>query len=218
MPLAPLKALDKASDTVGLSVSPLNPVKSLLAASEIEGASDTNFPAPLFITSDIAARLSAVLLNPVNVLVTLSDIADTELSDTARAPVKTVATTSEGTMLSSENFPAPLLIVSDIAARLSDSDFTTPLFTTSDIADNELSETPLAPVRALPVASEIVKARFSAIPLAPVKTRVIVSPIIGDSERNLPTPLPITPVIVARLSVRPLDPSKNLFAMSEIGC
>src|SRR3989442_2107122 len=198
MPLAPLKALDKASDTVGLSVSPLNPVKSLLAASEIEGASDTNFPAPLFITSDIAARLSAVLLNPVNVLVTLSDIADTELSDTARAPVKTLPTTSEGTMLSSENFPAPLLIVSDIAARLSDSDFTTPLFTTSDIADNELSETPLAPLKALADESEMVTPRFSPIPLALIKLRVTGSELYRNSLSYRPSPLPVSGLYLYR--------------------
>src|SRR3989442_6153774 len=39
-------------------------------------------------------------------------IEDTEFSEIARAPVKTLPTTSEGTTLRSGNFPAPLLMLS----------------------------------------------------------------------------------------------------------
>src|SRR3989442_8781562 len=42
MPLAPLKALDEASDTVGLSASPLTLVRSLLTTSEIGRATDSD--------------------------------------------------------------------------------------------------------------------------------------------------------------------------------
>src|SRR2546428_191308 len=84
---APVKSLAIASDTVGLSASPLNPVKSLLVAPEIGGASDRDFTRPLFTIPAIAeTRLSDVLRIPVKALVTLSDIADNELSEMARAP------------------------------------------------------------------------------------------------------------------------------------
>src|SRR5207245_11149708 len=91
-----------------------------------------NFPAPLLTEAAIAeARFSDVLLNPVKALATLSDIADTEFSEITRAPVKTLPRTSEGTLLSSGNFPAPFLTESAIETT-TDRDIATPLFTTSE--------------------------------------------------------------------------------------
>src|SRR3989442_2104968 len=113
--LNPVKALDAASDTVGASASVLNPVKTLPTTSEATTLSNANFPAPLLILSlNAQATLSAVLRNAVKVLVTLSDTADTEFSEIARAPMKTLPTTSEGTRLSSGNFAAALPIESPI--------------------------------------------------------------------------------------------------------
>src|SRR2546427_12630903 len=77
------------------------------------------------------ARFSDVLLKPVKALTPLSDSADNEFSEIARAPVKTLPRTSEGTTLSSGNFPAPLLTESAIETT-TDRDIATPLFTTSD--------------------------------------------------------------------------------------
>src|SRR2546428_609513 len=129
----PVKSLAIASDTVVLSVSPLNPVKSLLVVPEIGGASNSDFPTFLLTESAIAeARFSDVLLNPVKALATLSDTADTELSEIARAPVKTLPRTSADTTLSSGNFPAPLLSEAAIDAT-SDTDFLLPLVTQSAI-------------------------------------------------------------------------------------
>src|SRR5438093_1953677 len=77
--------------------------------------SSANFPAPLLMLSlNAEARLSAVLRNPVKALVTLSDIVDTEFSEIARAPVNIRPMTSEGTRLTSGNFPAPFLTQSAI--------------------------------------------------------------------------------------------------------
>src|SRR2546425_12404450 len=81
----------------------------------------TLFPYTTLFRSIAEARFSDVLLNPVKALATLSDNADTELSEIARAPVKTLPTTSEGTTLRSGNFSAPLLTEAAIAeARFSD--------------------------------------------------------------------------------------------------
>src|SRR5439155_1204729 len=111
--LNPVKTLDATSDTVGASASVLNPVKTLPTTSEGTTLSSANFPAPLLMLSlNAEATLSAVLRNPVKALVTLSDIVDTEFSEIARAPVNIRPMTSEGTRLTSGNFPAPLLMLS----------------------------------------------------------------------------------------------------------
>src|SRR5438132_9929550 len=66
IPLAPLKTLATESATVGLSVSVLNPAKSLPATSEVEMTSDRELARPLFTASAIVdARFYDVLLNPV---------------------------------------------------------------------------------------------------------------------------------------------------------
>src|SRR3989449_2576396 len=156
--LNPVKTLDAASDTVGASASVLNPVKTLPRTSEGTRLRSGNFPAPLLTEAAIAeARFSDVLLNPVKALITLSDIADNEFSEIARAPVKTLPRTSEGTKLSSGNFPAPLLTETAIV-KPSDGDVLLNPFkslaTLSDIADTEFSEITRAPVKTLPRTSE----------------------------------------------------------------
>src|SRR2546426_7380725 len=103
------------------------------------------------------ARLSAVPRNPWNSLVTLSDTADTEFSEIARAPVKALPTTSEGTTLRSGNFPAPLLSETAIETT-SDMDFAAPLATTSEIVDPRSSDVALNPVKTLDAASDTVGA------------------------------------------------------------
>src|SRR3989442_7487240 len=102
--------------------------------------------------SDEASH-STVALNPSTRLVTMSDIVDTRFSDIARAPVKALPTTSEGTTLRSGNFPAPLLSETAIETT-SDMDFAAPLVTTSEIVDPRFSDVVLNPVKALPTTSE----------------------------------------------------------------
>src|SRR5881397_2930978 len=208
----PVKNLTIVSDTVVLSVSPLNVPKSLLVVSEIGGASDRDFPTFLLTESAIAeARLSDVLRNPVKALITLSDTADTESSEIARAPVNIRSTTSEGTTLSSGNFPAPFLTESAIETT-SDRDFATPLFTTPEIADARLSDVVLNPVKSLPTTSEGTTLSSGNFP-APFLTE---SAIETTSDRDFATPLFTTPEIAdARLSDVVLNPVKTLSAASE---
>src|SRR3989454_7629373 len=114
--LNPVKTLSAASETLGVSESVLNPVKTLPMTSEGTTLRSGNFPAPLLTEAAIAeARLSDVLRNPVKALSTASDTADTEFSEIARAPVKTLLATSEGTRVSSGNFPTSFLTEAAIA-------------------------------------------------------------------------------------------------------
>src|SRR5256712_13182157 len=85
----------------------------------------------------------------------MSDIIDARFSDLARAPLKPLPTTSEGTRLTCANFPAPLLTESVIETT-SDRDFATPLVTTSEIVDARFSDVVLNPVKTLHAASEMV--------------------------------------------------------------
>src|SRR5438132_13684082 len=79
---------------VGLSVSPLSPVKILLATSERGGASDRNFPADLLMLSKIdEARSSGIVLKPVNTLATKSETVGLSLS--TLNPVKTLPRASD---------------------------------------------------------------------------------------------------------------------------
>src|SRR5439155_1654797 len=156
-------------------------------------------------------RLSAVLRNPVKALVTLSDIVDTEFSEIARAPVNIRPMTSEGTTLTSGNFPAPLLTESAIETT-SDRDFETPLFTTPEIADARLSDVVLNPVKSLPTTSEGTTLSSGNFP-APFLTE---SAIETTSDRDFATPLFTTPEIAdARLSDVVLNPVKSLPTTSE---
>src|SRR5206468_10269129 len=110
-------------------------VVPIFTTPEIGGASDRDFTTPLFtMAANAEARLSDVLRNPWNNSVTLSDIADTEFSEIARAPVKTLPMTSEGTTFTCANFPAPLLSETAIETT-SDRDLVAPLVTTSEIVD-----------------------------------------------------------------------------------
>src|SRR5712692_2630856 len=61
--IEPLKIPVSESEMVGLSVSPLNPVKILSMTSDGVGASDRNLPADLLMPSEIVDRSSA---NPLN--------------------------------------------------------------------------------------------------------------------------------------------------------
>src|SRR5881397_3711901 len=210
----PVKNLTIVSDTVVLSVSPLNVPKSLLVVSEIGGASDRDFPTFLLTESAIAeARLSDVLRNPVKALITLSDTADTESSEIARAPVNIRSTTSEGTTLSSGNFPAPFLTESAIETT-TDMDLATPLVTTPEIADARLSDVVLNPVKTLSAASETLGVSESV--LNPVKTLPMTSEGTTLRSGNFPAPLLTEAAIAeARSSDVVLNPVKTLSAASE---
>src|SRR2546428_9663499 len=170
----------------------LNPVKALPTTSEGTTLSNAYFPAPLLMLSlNAEATLSAVLRNAVKVLVTLSDIEDTEFSEIARAPVKTLPATSEGTTLRSGNFPAPLLMLSlNAEATLSAvlRNAVKVLVTLSDTADNEFSEIARAPMKTLPTTSEgttVSSGNFAvALPIE--------SAIETTSDRGFGTPLVTT--------------------------
>src|SRR5207249_10768034 len=87
--LKPVNTLATESEMMGLSVSPLSPVKILLATSERGGASERNFPADLLMLSEIdEARFSGIVLKPVNILATESETVG--LSVSALNPVKTL--------------------------------------------------------------------------------------------------------------------------------
>src|SRR3989442_1662517 len=74
-----------------------------------------NFPAPLlFFFFNDTATTEIYTLSLHDALPILSDIADTELSEIVRAPAKTLPMTTEGTMLTCANFPAPFLTESAI--------------------------------------------------------------------------------------------------------
>src|SRR2546428_14173378 len=104
----------------------LNPVKALPTTSEGTTLSNANFPAPLLMLSlNAEATLSAVLRNAVKVLVTLSDIEDTEFSEIARAPEQILPRTAEVTTVSSGNFLVALPTASAIETT-SDRELETP--------------------------------------------------------------------------------------------
>src|SRR3989454_221492 len=177
-------------------------------------------------------RFSDVLRTPVKALVTLSDIADNELSEMARAPAKTLPTASEGTRLSSGNFPAPLLTESAIETT-SDRDLAGPLFTTSEIVDARFSDVVLNPVKTLDAASDMMGVSDSVLnPLKALATAsegtrlssgnfpaplLTESAIETTSDRDLAAPLPTTSEIVdARFSDVVLNPVKTLDAASDM--
>src|SRR5207247_10526038 len=115
--LEPVKALSAASETLGVSESVLNPVMTLPTTSDGTTLRSGNFAAPFLTEAAIAeARFSDVLRNPVKALITLSDTADTESSEIARAPVQTLLATSAGTRGSGGNFPTSFLTEAAIAA------------------------------------------------------------------------------------------------------
>src|SRR2546425_3493009 len=100
--------LPDTTETV-FSEIPLPPLKTLPTTSEGTRLTCANFPAPLLtLPLNAETRLSDVLPNPWNTLVTLSDITDTELLKIERAPLKTLPTTSEATRLTCAHFTAPL--------------------------------------------------------------------------------------------------------------
>src|SRR2546428_3032916 len=161
----------------------------------------------------------------------MSDIIDARFSDLARAPLKPLPTTSEGTRLTCANFPAPLLTESVIETT-SDRDFATPLRTTSEIVDARLSDVVLNPVKTLDAASDTVGASVSV--LNPVKTLPTTSegtrlssashpaPLLTESviettsDRDFTAPFLTTSEIVdARLSDVVLNPVKTLDTASE---
>src|SRR5438132_9509483 len=111
IPLAPLKTLATESATVGLSVSVLNPAKSLPTTSEGATLSSANFPAPLLSESVIAeARFSGTPLNPVKTLDAISEMAG--VSVRLLNPVKSLLVTSDSAAVSETNFPADLCMLS----------------------------------------------------------------------------------------------------------
>src|SRR5207245_10524958 len=102
-----------------------------------------------------------------------------------RDPVKTLPRTSEGTTLSSGNFPAPFLTESAIETT-TDRDLATPLFTTSEIIDARFSDVVLNPVKALDAASEMVGA--SAAERTPVENKERTPGETSKCSGNVPTP------------------------------
>src|SRR3989449_475889 len=173
--LNPVKDLTTLSDIADTELSEIAraPVKSLPTTLEGTTLTSGNLPAPLLMLSlNAEATLSAVLRNAVKVLVTLSDTADNEFSEIARAPMKTLPTTSEGTRVSSGNFAVALPIESAIETT-SDRDFATPLVTTSEIADPRPSDVVLNPVKTLARTSETTT--VSKIERTPVKSLAIAS-------------------------------------------
>src|SRR5437867_2111107 len=223
--LNPVKTLSAASETLGVSESVLNPVMTLPTTSDGTTLRSGNFAAPFLTEAAIAeARFSDVLRNPVKALITLSDTADTESSEIARAPVKTLLATSEGTRVSSGNFPTSFLTEAAIAeARFCDV-LRNPVKTlsrASDTADTESSEIARAPVKTLLATSEgtrvssgnfptsflteaaIAEARFCDVLLIPVKTLDAASDKVGVSESVL-NPVKTLPMTSAatRLSSR----------------
>src|SRR5438309_999317 len=153
IPLPPLKTLPTTSEGTTLTCG--NFPAPLLTESVIAEArfSCTDLPEPLLtIAANAEASLSDVLRNPWNISVTLSDIADTEFSEIARPPVKTLPMTSEGTTFTCANFPAPLLSETAIETT-SDKDLVAPLVTTPEIVDRS-SDVVLNPVKTLPTTSE----------------------------------------------------------------
>src|SRR2546422_8376778 len=133
----------------------------------------------------------------------------------ARAPAKALARTSEGTRLSSGNFPAPLLSETAIGTT-SDRDFTRPLFTTSEIVDARFSDVVLTPVKTLDAASEMVGVSARERP-APVKSLPTTSEGTMLASGNLPAPL-LTEAVIAetRVSDVVLTPVKSLDTASEM--
>src|SRR5712692_1733921 len=116
--LEPLKILESESEMVGLSVSPLNPVKILSMTSDGVGASDRNFPADLLMLSEInEVKSSDVALNPVKSLESASDTVG--LSESPLKPMKILFTTSDRVGASERNLPADLLMLTEIVDRSS---------------------------------------------------------------------------------------------------
>src|SRR2546425_1202939 len=187
------------------------PVKTLPTVSEGTRLSSGNFPAPLLTLSvNAETRFSDVLRIPVKALVTLSDITDNELSEMARAPAKTLPTASEGTRLSSGNFPAPLLTESAIETT-SDRDFARPLFTTSEIVDARFSDVVLTPVKTLPTASEGATLSSASLPTPLLTESAIETTSDWDTSKPLPMPIALE-IIDARSSDVVLNPVKALDA------
>src|SRR5438132_1820382 len=122
------------------------------------------------------AGVSASPLNPVMILVALSERTDAKSSDVSRAPVKTLDTESEmedrssGEILAST---ARRVTVSEIeAAGFSEIEATWPatLSTLSVMDDARFSDAPLNPVMILVALSERTDAKSSDMVRAPVRT------------------------------------------------
>src|SRR2546428_531420 len=161
----------------------LNPVKALPTTSEGTTLRSGNFPAPLLSETAIETTSDMDFASP---LVTTSEIVDPRFSDVVLNPVKALPTMSEGTTLSSGNFPPPLLSETAIETT-SDMDFAAPLATTSEIAEARLSDVVLNAVKTLDAASDTVGA--SASVLNPVKTLPTTSEGTTLSNANFPAPL-----------------------------
>src|SRR5439155_639928 len=134
-----------------------------------------------------------------------------EFSEIARAPVKALPTTSEGTTLRSGNFPAPLLSETAIETT-SDMDFAAPLVTTSEIVDPRFSDVALNPVKALATKSEGTTLRSGNFP-APLLSETAIE---TTSDMDFAAPLLTTSEIVdPRFSDVALNPVKALDATSD---
>src|SRR2546427_2404824 len=194
IPLEPVKTLDMESEMEDRSAGEtLASTARRVTAPEIEAAGfseiEAKRPATLSILSVMdGARFSDAPLNPVMILVALSERTNAKSSDMVRAPVKTLAvmsetegvsvsplnpvkslpTMSESVGASDRNFPADLLMLSVMPARLSDM-LLNPVKTLATVSETVgVSDRARNPVKTLARASEIVGDSASA--LNPVKT------------------------------------------------
>src|SRR3989449_6344901 len=213
-PLAPLKTLATESATVGLSVSVLNPAKTLPMTSEGTTLSGANLSTPLFTESAIAeTRLSVSPLNPVKALDTASEMVGASVSE--RTPVKSLASVSDtvGLSVSPLNPVKSLEAISEmvgVSVRLLNP--VKSLSVTSDNAGVSKTNFP-ADLLMLSVTSP---ARLAVSPLNPVKTLVIVSDTVGISASALN---PVKSLTMASerggVSESVLNPWKSLVLESE---
>src|SRR2546428_159358 len=192
---------------------PLAPPKSLLAASEIGGASDKDFTRPLFTTSEIVdARFSDVVLNPVKSLDAASEMMGVSASE--RAPVKSLAIASDTVGLSASPLnPVKSLLAASEIGGASDRDFTRPLFTIPAIAETRLSDVVRTPLKALATPSDIADPGLSEVVLAPVKALPRMSEGTMLASGNLPAPL-LSETVIGTTSDR--DFVRPLATTSEI--
>src|SRR5712692_6855683 len=160
--LDPLKTLLSASEETGLSDSVLSPVKSLSTTSDRAGVSDRNLPADLLMLSEMADKSSESPLIVFAALETMSEIA--RLSASPLTPLNILA------------------IESDIA---------------------EMSPvTTLDPLKTLLSASE--ETGLSDSVLSPVKSLSTTSDRAGVSDRNLPADLLMLSEMADKSSESPL--------------
>ena len=192
----------------------------------------------LKIGSEMLERSSDKLRASVATRATLSEIEVPSVSDAVLNPAKSLSATSERGGVSDRNFPADLLMLSEMADVKSSERPLNPLKILDSASDTVgLSERVRNPVKILLTVSEMVLLRSSEsaraaeservtasertaerssdILLNPVNNRSATSERGGVSDRNFPADLLMLSVMPARLSGMLLNPVKILFTTSE---